>query len=371
MKKTVKNILKAVGAAAKATATAAAVVTMVCFCDKAGSAEDAVRRLRQYAVVAVHSAAGRTVVELGDGTDISPADLSETDKSEATTTATTATASQTSPTDTTERTAEPKDIRKVKEQQMIKAKKSCGNIYVKNGNSKHDIDIKKVLARKPDCTIKQDGSYQVLIIHTHTSEGYSAEDSGTYNKKTAWRTQDKKKSVVAVGDVLAETLNDAGIKTLHITDFHDYPKYNGAYDRTRKTIEKTLKENPSIQMVLDVHRDSITGSDGTKTKPTAVIDGKKAAQVMIISGCNDTGKLDFPHWERNLRMAVQIQKQLADDWDGLARPLYFAPFRYNMDMTPNSLLLEFGTEVNTLEEAKYSAGLTGRSIAAVLTRYIK
>ena len=91
---------------------------------------------------------------------------------------------------------------------------------------------------------------------------------------------------------------------------------------------------------------------------------------MIISGCNDTGKLDFPNWKYNLRMAMQLQKQLTQDWEGLARPLYFAPFRYNMHLTKNSLLLEFGTEVNTLEEAKYSAEMTGESLVKVLKRYI-
>lgn len=262
------------------------------------------------------------------------------------------------------------DIRPVSEVHYVKTKTGYGDIYVKNGNSKHSIDIKEVLSQKPRCEIKTDGTYQVMIVHTHTSEGFSAEDRTWYSKKTAWRTQDKTKSVVALGKIIADKLNSEGIKTLHVTDFHDYPKYNGAYDRAKETIKKYLKKYPSIQMVIDVHRDSMTQKDGTKLKPTAVINGRKAAQVMIISGCNDTGKLDFPNWKYNLRMAVRLQKQLTEDWEGLARPLYFAPFRYNMNLTDNSLLLEFGTEANTLEEAKYTAEMTGSSLAEVLKEYI-
>ena len=123
-------------------------------------------------------------------------------------------------------------------------------------------------------------------------------------------------------------------------------------------------------MVIDVHRDSMTQDDGTKIKPTATINGKKAAQVMIISGCDDDGTLNFSGWRNNLAIATQLQKQLADDYEGLARPLYFAPYRYNMDLTPNSLLIEFGTDVNTLSEAKYSGKMVGEALVKVLENYV-
>ena len=176
--------------------------------------------------------------------------------------------------------------------------------------------------------------------------------------------------MVAVADEIEKKLDKAGIKTLHITTYHDYPEYTGAYDRARKTIKKYLKKYPSIEMVIDVHRDAMTTDDGTKIKPTAKINGKKAAQVMIITGCDNEGKLDFDGWRKNSVMAVQLQKKMADKYDGLARPLYFAPFRYNMDLTPNSLLIEFGTDVNTLSEAKYSGQLVGNCLVEVLKQYV-
>ena len=87
--------------------------------------------------------------------------------------------------------------------------------------------------------------------------------------------------------------------------------------------------------------------DGMRIKPTALINGKKAAQVMIISGCDDDGTLGFPNWEYNLRLGVRIQKSLSGLYPGLARPLSFCPKKYNEHMTKGSLLVEFGTEDNT------------------------
>ncbi len=282
----------------------------------------------------------------------------------AVTTATTATtASTTVPTG--------EDVRKVSEEQLLKGTVSFGGINVKNANKNHGIDIEKLLKKRPDCEIEKNGEYQVLIIHTHTTECYAQEDLKWYSTKTEWRTTKEERNITSVGAIIAEGLNDAGIRTLHVTVKHDYPKYNGAYNRAKETISEYLKKYPSIKMVIDVHRDSITRNDGTKVKPTAVINGKKAAQVMIISGCDDEGDLNFPDWEYNLTMALQLQKQLNEDWEGLARPLYFAPFRYNMHMTHNSLLIEIGTEVNTLEEAQYTAGLVSESLATLLSRYIK
>ena len=257
----------------------------------------------------------------------------------------------------------------VKEKQIKNSGEHYGNIYVKDGNSHFDPDIRKMLNTPAKCKIKKDAGYQVLLIHTHTTERYADSDKDWYDKNINPRTTDKSESVVAVGDEIEKALNAAGIRTLHITTYHDYPEYTGAYNRARETIKSCLARYPSIEMVIDVHRDAMTLDDGTKIKPTVTIDGKKAAQVMIISGCDNDGSLDFDGWRNNLAMAVQLQKQLADDHEGLARPLYFAPYRYNMDLTPNSLLIEFGTDVNTLDEAKYAGQMVGQSLAKVLERY--
>ena len=172
-----------------------------------------------------------------------------------------------------------------------------------------------------------------------------------------------------VGLTLAEallSLKAAGYGVVHDTTCHDYPSYNGSYDRSGETIQRNLEKYPDIQVTLDVHRDAMGTQDGMRIKPTALINGKKAAQVMIISGCDDDGTLGFPNWEYNLRLGVRIQKSLSDLYPGLARPLSFCPKKYNEHMTKGSLLVEFGTEVNTLEEVKYSGQLFGKALAETL-----
>lgn len=289
-------------------------------------------------------------------------------------TTTTTTTTTAAPTTTTTTTAAPKEeqedksLRPVKETR-VKGGESAAGINVKNGAG-YKLDIAGAMKSKADCRILLNAGYQVLIIHTHTTESYAQKASDVYSTEYSPRTTDKARNMVAVGDVVTERLEEAGIRTLHVTTIHDYPQYNGSYNRAEETIRTYLEKYPSIEMVIDIHRDSITQDDGTKIKPTVTIDGKKAAQIMIITGCDNNGKLKFPDWKMNLRMAAQLQKRLTDDWEGLMRPLYFAPFRYNMHMTHNSLLVEFGTDVNTLEEAKYSADMFGRSLREVLLGYV-
>jgi len=263
---------------------------------------------------------------------------------------------------------ETEGFKAVSEKQIGNSGTKVGNVYVKNSTG-YEPDFKSIMAQKADCRIKLNAGYQVLIVHTHTTEGYAQRTDGLYDPDYSPRTTDSSKSVVAVGDVLTQKLEQAGIRTLHAVETHDHPQYNGSYDRAKSTISKYLEQNPSIEMVLDVHRDAITYDDGTKLKPTVDINGRKAAQVMIISGCDAGGKLYFPEWKKNLCMALQVQQAAQNRSPGLMRPLNFAPYRYNMHMTPNSLLLEFGTDVNTLEEALYSAELLGEAIAEVLLEY--
>ncbi|MDR1002473.1 MAG: stage II sporulation protein P [Oscillospiraceae bacterium] len=297
---------------------------------------------------------------------VSPADVA-VKTAAATTTTTAATTTQATKATTT---APQKDADRgaVREEKIKNAGVNNGKVYVNNANKNYKLDINKILKQKPDCKIKKNDQYQVLIVHTHTTECYADSDSDWYDKGASVRTTDKSKNIVAVGEIISDILNEEGIKTLHVTTLHDYPKYNGSYDRAEETISGYLKKYPSIQVVIDVHRDSITRDDGTKIKPTTTINNKKAAQVMIITGCDVDKTLDFPNWEKNLRFALQLQNQMASDYPTLARPVYFAPRRYNMHLTKNSLLVEFGTDVNTLEEAKYSAQMVGKSLRDVLLK---
>lgn len=237
--------------------------------------------------------------------------------------------------------------------------------------SASNIDISQMLSTPLDLTLTNTLEPQVLIYHTHTTEGYMSEFTGTYPAGYASRTFDTSRNVVSVGDIITEKLNAAGIVTIHDTQVYDNPVYTGAYGRSLKTVEDYMKKYPSIKVVLDVHRDAIQQNDGTLLKPTTVINGRKAAQIMLVSGCDDKGKLNFPNWRKNLTFAVHLQQQLVSDTPSLVRPIYCWNVRYNAHMSTAALLVEFGSDANTVNEVHYSAELFANNLIALLKNHIK
>ncbi len=259
----------------------------------------------------------------------------------------------------------------IKEQQFCTSSTgtSYGAVSV-NNKTDEKISIKNLLNKTPEYkTVTKDEPY-ILVYHTHTTEGYELLDLGWYSNQYNSRTKDSRKNMVRVGEELVKELEDAGYKVIHDKTIYD-SSYNGAYGRSLVSVEKYLKKYPSIVLTLDVHRDAIHYDNGTKSKPTAEINGKKAAQVMIISGCEGNGVEDFPKWKENLTFALHLQNTVEEKYDGLMRPVFFCNRKYNMNVTPCSLLLEFGTDANTLEEAVYSASLIGKSISEMLEKELK
>lgn len=245
---------------------------------------------------------------------------------------------------------------------------SYGLVKVKNVN-KTDISIEEILAEKIDLSVSKDKP-SVLIFHTHTTETYQVLDRGFYETNFATRTKDSDQNMVRVGKAICEEIEKAGYKVIHDTEIHDL-SYNGAYAHSRKKVEEYLKKYPSIQIVLDIHRDAIQQSDGSKIKPTATIQGKKAAQIMIISGCQEKGNPieNFPDWRYNLTFAVHLQNQLEKMFKGITRPLYFCPRKYNMNVSHCSLLIEVGSDANTLEEAVYTGKCFGSALSEIMKEY--
>ena len=231
-------------------------------------------------------------------------------------------------------------------------------------------DIGSLLKRDSDLIIRDKIKPAVLVYHSHTTEAYSLLDLGYYIKSDA-RSDNPSRNVVRVGDELVRALEAQGFNVIHDTEIHDRD-YNSSYDESRKAVEAYLEEYPSIEVTIDLHRDDITYSNKTKVKPTAVIKGKKAARMMIISGCEYGLVKNFPDWEYNLRFDLQVQSKLNSMYGGLMRPILFSQRKYNMYETHNSFLLEIGTDANTLEEACYSARLFGDALGRLMNeKYVK
>jgi len=212
------------------------------------------------------------------------------------------------------------------------------------------------------------GKPAILIFHTHTTEGFEIISRPWYAADWSSRTENGAKSIVRVGAEMAKVLERAGWQVIHDTTIYDR-QYTGAYDKSRIAVLKHLEENPSILVTLDVHRDAIHTNKGVHIKPMAQIDGKDAAQAMIITGVREGAIAGYADWEENLRFAAKLHMAAEERYPGLMRPLFFAPRKYNMDVTPYSLLLEMGADANTLEEAVYSGRLMGEALAGLLDMY--
>ena len=238
------------------------------------------------------------------------------------------------------------------------------NGYIKNCTSISKADIEAQVQNPPYFTIEDTDEPQVLIMHTHTTESYVPFTGDYYDKTMSFRSTDNSQNMAAVGEEIARQLTEAGIGVIHDTTQHDYPSYNGAYDRSAVTVQNYLAQYPSIKIVLDIHRDAIA-SGSQVYSAEAEIDGKKAAQVMIISGCDD-GTMGYPDYMKNLSFAAALQNQLEGDYPTLTRPILFDYRKYNQQLTTGSLLLEIGSHGNTLEQAVYTGQLIGKSLGRLL-----
>ena len=253
----------------------------------------------------------------------------------------------------------------VSEQKISSGSNPVEGVCVRNRSGK-TLDIAAALTKTPDIHIdRKSDQPQVLIVHTHTTEGYLTYDAGFYNPADVERTQDHTKNICAAGESIAKALRAAGIATLHDTTVHDYPKYTGAYSRSEQTVKAAMEKYPTVKVVLDVHRDAMIAND-THTKPTVTVNGQKAAQMMIIAGVVSTAALPHPNWEQNFRFAVRLQQSLATTYPDLMRPLSLVASRYNQHLANGYLLVEIGTDVNTVSEAVYSGEMLGKTLANLL-----
>lgn len=208
---------------------------------------------------------------------------------------------------------------------------------------------------------------QVLIMHTHATECYRPAEGLWFLPGDGARTTDRAANMCAVGAVMADTLNAAGIHTLHDETLNDYPSYTGSYANSRAVVQQYLAQYPSIKVVLDVHRDAIEKEDGTRMAPVVEVGGRKAAQVMLICGCDNGDTVSLPNWRQNLRFAAAWEGAMEGMYPGFTRPVLFSYRFYNQDLTTGSLLIEIGTHGNNLNEALYAGQLAANALASLFT----
>ena len=203
------------------------------------------------------------------------------------------------------------------------------------------LNVEKLLSA--DMTVSREGEGpQILIYHTHSQEAFADSVPG-----------DRGTSIVGVGDRLAEILRDQyGYNVLHHTEQYDTVR-DDAYAEALPAIEQLLAENPTIKVVIDLHRDSV--AEGTRLAMD--LDGRPTARFMFFNGLSRTRKtgniayLYNENQDANLAFSFQMQLKAAEYYPGLTRKIYLKGYRYNMHLRPQSLLIELGAQNNTVEEA--------------------
>lgn len=244
---------------------------------------------------------------------------------------------------------------------------SSGAATVRNSTDLPDSEVAAEMMQTLPFQVELNSAEpQVLIMHTHTTETYELEEKNWCDPAFSARSTDLSVNMAAVGAEMAAQLNAAGVNTLHDTTLHDYPSYNGSYAKSNATVRSYLERYPSIKVVLDVHRDAIETEGGSRMAPVCTVDGRQAAQVMIICGCDNGGSVRLPGWRQNLRFAAAWERSMEGMYPGFTRPVLFSYRFYNQDLTTGSLLIEIGGHGNNLNEALYAGQLAANGLVQAL-----
>lgn len=192
-------------------------------------------------------------------------------------------------------------------------------------------------------TVFSQGSPEVLIIHTHGTEGYS--DSAHSN----FRTKDTERNVVAAGKHLKKELEALGVSVIHCEEMFDKTSYIKAYSNSFAAVSEYLKKYPSIKYIIDLHRDAIADKNGKYLELITEHEGNELAQLMLVVGTDEAGAR-HPNWEANLKNAARIQKNMCEKYEGVMRPLNLRKASFNQQLSEGYFILEAGNCANTLSQ---------------------
>ena len=206
------------------------------------------------------------------------------------------------------------------------------------------------------------GGSKILIYHTHSQETFADSDN------------DPSTSIVGIGRYLTEILNNKyKIPTMHHEGVYDL--INGKLDRSeayefaKPEVEQILAENPSIEVVIDLHRDGVADTTHLVTE----INGKPTAQIMFFNGLSrtrvngDLAGMANPYLQDNLAFSLQMKIAAETKYPGFARRNYLRGYKYNMDLMPRMLLIEVGAQTNTVEEMRNAMEVLADLLNSVLT----
>ena len=203
----------------------------------------------------------------------------------------------------------------------------------------------------------------VLIYHTHATESYTPQPGENYQESSPYRTLSDQYNMVSIGDRVAQLLEAGGVKVIHDRQLHDYPDYNTSYNSSRSSVQSYLNQYPSIQLVLDIHRDA-SGDNNNQMTTSATVDGEPSAQIMLVSAIG-TDARPVPRWRENLAMGLKLQTQLERTAPGITRYVNLRGSRFNQDLSTGAILVEIGAAGDTHEKAMRAAEVLAEAILAL------
>lgn len=224
-----------------------------------------------------------------------------------------------------------------------------------SGDEMESADKPAKTAKKKKASSKQKtkstGKPRVLIYHTHATESYLPATAGNYH------TTKEANTVREVGEILAQTLESEGIAVIHDKTIHDNPSYDASYDRSFQTVKAILAKNPSIECIIDLHRDAIAGSsDG----PTEQVNGRTCASYSyVLSNTTDT-------YASNKALLDKLNAVAARDYDGYTARILERPYWYNQELCNKAILIEMGNNRNHISDVRRCAEVYGQILADVL-----
>lgn len=217
------------------------------------------------------------------------------------------------------------------------------NVHTSTTADRELMNAKNLLSK--DLTLEKEDAPQILIYHTHSQEGFVDSVPG-----------DNSTTIMGAGEYLSELLREKGFEVMHVTSVYDLVDgeldRNEAYSRAEKEISQILEEYPSIQAVIDLHRDGVNENTHLVTE----INGKPMARFMFFNGLSRTkknGPIDYlynPYIEDNLALTLQLKLLCDQYYPGLSRNIYLKSLRYNLHLSDKALLIEVGAQTNTLQE---------------------
>lgn len=202
-------------------------------------------------------------------------------------------------------------------------------------------------------TVVPTGEPQVLIVHTHATESYLPHSGGNFHSK------DDANTVRDVGDVMAAALEKKGIAVVHNKTLHDDPSYNNAYSRSYETTAQILKQYPSIQCVIDLHRDAVSSE---APAATVSVGGKTCAKYSYVVG---TGAATY---SSNLAFIKSLNETAKSNYNGFTGNILERGYKYNQDLSSKYLLIEIGYNRNQIEDCRNTAEIVGNILADTLKK---